>query len=284
MICFYHKSDFDGICSAAIVKSVYPDIELYPIDHSDTLPISVIDKHKDLIIVVDFSFDMGTMITMHNTAMDFIWIDHHKSAIDKYLEIPENFDGLREIGQAACELTWQYFYEEDMPTAVKLLGRYDVWQLTEIPNILEFQQGLKRYTFNPHDDIWQSLLWDDSNVITEIISHGKVILDYQRMENKKTMLSYAIRKKFEGYNCLIANTTVRNSQLFDGYEEHFNDIDIFIVYSFTNKGNWVVSLYSNNDDVDVSKIATKYGGGGHMGAAGFTYKSSPIGLFDLTTC
>lgn len=32
---------------------------------------------------------------------------------------------------------------------------------------------------------------------------------------------------------------------------------------------WHVSLYNDNGEVDCSKIAKTYGGGGHKGAAGF---------------
>ena len=40
---------------------------------------------------------------------------------------------------------------------------------------------------------------------------------------------------------------------------------------------WVVSLYTTKINIDVSKIAKLYGGGGHKGAAGFV--SDDINLF-----
>lgn len=39
---------------------------------------------------------------------------------------------------------------------------------------------------------------------------------------------------------------------------------------------WTVSLYSKKDNVDCSKIATKYGGGGHKKAAGFECYELPF--------
>ena len=35
MKCFYHRIDFDGVCSAAIVKAKYPECELIGIDYGD---------------------------------------------------------------------------------------------------------------------------------------------------------------------------------------------------------------------------------------------------------
>ena len=37
-ICFYHRADYDGVCSAAIVKKFVPDCELYGIDYGDPFP------------------------------------------------------------------------------------------------------------------------------------------------------------------------------------------------------------------------------------------------------
>ena len=37
-ICFYHKDDLDGVCSAAIVKHFVPDCELFGIDPDDEFP------------------------------------------------------------------------------------------------------------------------------------------------------------------------------------------------------------------------------------------------------
>jgi nanoRNase/pAp phosphatase (c-di-AMP/oligoRNAs hydrolase) len=59
--------------------------------------------------------------------------------------------------------------------------------------------------------------------------------------------------------------------LFDSIEE---DYDIMIPFSF-NGEEWNVSLYTKKD-IDVGKIAIKYGGGGHAKAAGFRCKELPF--------
>ena len=40
--------------------------------------------------------------------------------------------------------------------------------------------------------------------------------------------------------------------------------------------NWTVSMYTGHQDVDVSEVCKKYGGGGHRGAAGFTCEEIPF--------
>ncbi len=37
-LCVFHRADFDGVCSAAIVKKFVPDCELYGIDYGDPFP------------------------------------------------------------------------------------------------------------------------------------------------------------------------------------------------------------------------------------------------------
>jgi len=41
---FYHSSDFDGHCSGAIIKRVYPDAILYPINYGTEFPFGDIKK------------------------------------------------------------------------------------------------------------------------------------------------------------------------------------------------------------------------------------------------
>ena len=44
--------------------------------------------------------------------------------------------------------------------------------------------------------------------------------------------------------------------------------DIMMCYAYSGHGHWNVSLYSDND-IDVSVIAKRNGGGGHRSACGF---------------
>ena len=98
-ICYYHKADFDGICSAAIVRHFMPDTKLVGMDYQDT---EVFVRGYEQVFVVDFSFLPTTMedIARYN---DMRWIDHHKTSIEandtKYL-------GKRVVGKGACEICW----------------------------------------------------------------------------------------------------------------------------------------------------------------------------------
>ena len=47
-----------------------------------------------------------------------------------------------------------------------------------------------------------------------------------------------------------------------------------------NGKQFIVSVYSNKEDVDCSLFAKRYGGGGHKGAAGYTVEDTD-GLFKI---
>ena len=76
---------------------------------------------------------------------NFIWIDHHISAISENRDCM--CDGMTDVKSAACELTWQYFFpNQQMPEIVRLLGRYDCFGhkgTEEEQTVLEFQYAAR---------------------------------------------------------------------------------------------------------------------------------------------
>ena len=126
LICVYHKRDHDGRCSAAIVKSKFADCKLIPMDYPLSFPWRDIPKGSD-VIMCDFSLPIQKMIHLASRC-NLTWIDHHISIIEEANAANFSPKGLREIGRSGCELTWAYLYPKtNIPTAVHLLGRYDVW-------------------------------------------------------------------------------------------------------------------------------------------------------------
>lgn len=148
----YHKSDFDGIFCREIAKKFLPDAELIGWEYGEPEP--EVSSYR-LLYILDLSVP-GLM--NHNS---LIWIDHHKSAIDKY---PASIPGYRIDGVAACRLAYQWFSILKMtpnpeeiglpdkehfverkvvePLAVRLAGEYDIWDKRD-PDAELFQHGLR---------------------------------------------------------------------------------------------------------------------------------------------
>jgi hypothetical protein len=80
--------------------------------------------------MVNFCLPMDSMVRLSQLS-DFIWIEHHKSAIEAAEQIAFGPRGLRKIGRAACELTWQFLFPTvELPHAVYLLedATFGIWK------------------------------------------------------------------------------------------------------------------------------------------------------------
>ena len=272
IVCFHHN-DRDGYMSAAIVKYFRKEYEIIFIEscYHNNKCIDYINKltTNDIVYIVDFSFDIEKMEEIVNNSAMVIWIDHHESAIDKFKNTKFNeLPGIRYFDKdyplAGCELTWKYFSDEEMPTSVKLIGSYDTWRYTTLgeENVLDFYFGT--YNYLSVDKMFELLESIDVNLCKSICEIGKSFQEYTHGQYKLHMRN-AFEVEFEGYKILALNSHTKSSLVFGDKIKEYPFVSVFNytgnVYSY--------SLYSNNPDIHVNKIAEKYSGGGHKGAAGF---------------
>jgi len=275
MLTFYHKSDLDGHCSGYVVKRAHPNCDLYGIDYGDEFPWDIVEKHNT-IIMVDFSLQpFSEMEKLVNKCEKLIWIDHHKSAIDEYSKSTITVDGLIRNGIGACQLCWEYFFPTELvPYFIKLLAEYDVW-IHSNPDTLPFQYGLRLENTNPYNlPLWESLF--ERPIVREVIKRGETVLRYEEIINERYVKSRGFELEWEGLKFICCNKGLTNSKLFDSIWDT-TKYDAMLTFCMLDpERGWTVSLYSDKSDVDVSKIAKKYGGGGHKGAAGFQCKTLPF--------
>lgn len=293
-VIFYHNADLDGKACGAILKRELKNdnIMLYGIDHGDEFPWELIDRDTT-VYMCDFSLpNFRDMWKINDTCRNFIWIDHHKSAIEKYQKSRDNIfqdlryaphlDGYRNVGDAACKLTWVYFHpNEDVPKAIDLLSRYDVWDKSDKDfwemQVLPFQYGMKSVNTDPESEVWDRVLTHSSiNVsLNELISDGQIILWYINRENEYLADRDAFEVAFEGHPAIAINSSIHTSSVLESvYNENIHDL--MIVFSIS-ESTLYVSLYSTKSDIDCSELALKFGGGGHKGAAGF--ERAFLGMF-----
>lgn len=270
MLCIYHIADHDGKGSAAIVKSVYPETELMGLNHDMEIPYDEINKH-DKIIVCDFSLPLDFMFQLSQTC-DFTWIDHHVSVIDKYEKIMAEgnrkpIKGIRRVGTAALMLTWEYFYpDRPLPLGIKLLGLNDVFDLRD-KRVRPFEYAMQALGVNrPTDKIWSELI-NDTLDVSEMVEKGKAILLYIRNRNYRLVRSEAFESEYQGLKCICANIPQGYSEFYDSLD-NVKDYDMMVNFFMNKKNCWNLSFYTAKDNVDVSKVAAQFGGGGHAKAAG----------------
>jgi uncharacterized protein len=263
----YHSADDDGRCSAAIVKMKYPDCTLIGTNYGKSIPWNMITK-GETVFVVDFCIEPVEDMIRLSKMCELVWIDHHKSSIEMMREAGLNPDGLRVIGKAACELTWEFLFKgKKMPTAVYLIGRYDVWDHEADLRTLPFMYGMRLEDARPTNEaLWFNLLSEDTSVAEKILENGNITFPYQVKEDERMAKARAFETTFDGYKAIVMNTGGGNSLAFDSvWDETKHDIMIAFIY---NAGKVTVSIYTKKLGIDCSKIAMKYDGGGHLEASG----------------
>jgi len=254
------------------VKLRLPECEMIGINYGDPFPWDSIET-GETVYMVDFSLPMDDMERL-NEVCHFIWIDHHKSAIEDAATRNFTASGRQSLadGIAACELTWKEFYQEDVCRAVSLLGRYDVWDYPNHPGALEFQYGMRQFKTTPDDTaFWESIFFGD---IQDIIEQGRTLLAYEEVQNEFYAKTFSFEVEFEGLTCIAINKGLTNSLLFKTvYDPARHDAMIAFV---RRPDDWKVSLYTDKPEVDAAAICKAHGGGGHRMAAGFQCKTLPF--------
>lgn len=296
MKCFYHN-DLDGLCAGAVVykyykvdrdftKEIGEPCEFLSINYNQNFPFDKIIKNE-VVIIVDFSLQKeGEFNKLLSITPNVIWIDHHKTAIEKHKHLDGKIQGVRQDGRAGCVLAWEYFYpKESLPRIVEMLGDYDIWNFSKHGEKLnELQAGIRLKDHNVESKNWLKWLnnklefnelfqcenYDDN--LEPLLSDGKIALQYRINMYKSLIKSWSFFTTFEGYKAIACNAGSVSSQLFDSVNEDYE-----LMLTFVFDGNqWTVSVYTKKENIDCSKIAKIYGGGGHKKAAGFQCPELPF--------
>ena len=274
-ICIHHN-DADGRASAAIVRGALgKDVRLYEMNYGDPVPWDQIDSAEN-VIIVDFSLPREDMLRLLKEK-SLTWIDHHKSAIDELSAYASSFPGIQDTEEAACVLTWRHFHPEtEVPRAIVLIGDRDIWRWAEA-DTGAFNEGLFNQDTRPQNDaLWEPLLADDRTALKTLTDKGRVLHDNHILRIKRTINRYGFAIQFEGYRTLAINNRGSGEMGQFTREKGYQ-----IAYCYIDRiqnGNLMTHVTLYSDEVDVSKIAKKFNGGGHPGAAGFSFlrNSSPF--------
>lgn len=287
IIC-YHRVDFDGVFSGCIVKNWlennHPEteIEMMPFTYGDPVPVME-EKEFDEIFIVDISFPAKTMKWLKSN-VDVCWIDHHITAI-KQSETNgySDLDGIRQVGTAACELCWKFFYKDKVPQAIEYLGCYDVWDHSRYDwdiEVVPFQLSLKATYGMSFDQIYG----DFDNLMTlgvgmnPILEAGRKISQYESRQFASAVKTYAFPVKVaDKFNGIAMLTNSMGSRIFDSVK---NDYDVYVTANRRTDDNgnvyFTAGLYAEQGRIDFNLgeyVQSKFGAdraGGHQFSCGTT--------------
>ena len=296
----FHRVDYDGVFSYCIARSALErnsEVITLGYTYGDPIPeLSFLDY--DEIYLVDISFPWEVMKSLSEDRRRFVWIDHHGTAVrDSEAHGYANVEGLRVLGTAAVELTWEYFYpDEGKPLMAEILGAYDVWNKNHptwnwsddiVPIQLAFRSAFgmnNQDIYSNFDPSSETLLSSDGSV-RDWIERGRLIKKYEDQQFRGAVRAYGFPVTVAGgYKGIAMLTQNSGSRIF---ESVLGEYDIYVTVnrkydSATGGHYYTYGLYQEpgRTNLDLGKyVRETYGQdfGGHPGACGG--RSSSVDMF-----
>jgi len=260
---FYHKNCPDGFASAwAAWKKFKNKAEYVPLNYQASFDYNIKNKK---VYFLDVCPDRKILENLKKNHCEVVIIDHHLSAKRNLdLVCPGSFIMRLNMRRAAAVLTWKYFFpKKKIPKLLLYIEDIDLWKFKKrfsreiVACINLFDIDFKK---------WNRLVSniEDIKKRRRYILEGKKIVEYQD-EMIKQIIGDAKKIKIGKIKTLVVNSSVLISEIGDALIKKLPPIAVIWFEAGDKKR---ISLRSNGK-VDVSKIAEKYGGGGHKCAAGF---------------
>ena len=320
MKCFYHD-DLDGKAAAFCVHTwvgikpeegvIHPS-EFVKINYGKAFPFDDIVPGEQ-VWIVDYSISPEDMTRLWKITTDITWIDHHKTAIEKYAGFPLKIRGIRKDGVSGCVLAWQYIHwytqrgggEErfgDMgdpppynhqgnmpvPRMIELVGDRDVWAWKHGDETKHFFAGSQLHDTSPDNEFWWKCMEHETKDLPPPNTGNRdarirgeewwadLLRDGETVEKYKAQTDKGINDSL-GYEVEFEGHKCwainRARTSSDRFGDRIHAYDILLPY-YHDGSQFTVSLYS--EKIDVSVIAKSKGGGGHKGASGFQCKELPF--------
>lgn len=262
-VVIYHAECTDGFCAAWLFSKAFPDAQFIPAKYGDPAP-PVVGKQ---VYIVDFSYPRQTLLDLESLNHSLVVLDHHKTA-------QADCEGLDfcifDMERSGAMLAWDYLKEHDnspffdydhSPVLVDYVQDRDLWRF-ELPHSREINAAIRSYpmAFRPWDTLFRQ-------EISALRVQGEAI---ERYRNAVIQLHIkdAAEVELAGYKVWATCCTTKEiagdiaNLLAEGRPFAYT-------YSDDLDGYRTYSLRSDENGVDVSEIAKRFGGGGHKHAAGF---------------
>jgi len=264
VIVIYHKRCPDGFGAAyAAWKKFGDQAEYVPAGYGDPLPEGVDGKE---VYILDFSYDetpeaMGELV---RRARHVVALDHHISAKAITEQAPEHvFDNER----SGATIAWSYFHPDTpVPELFKYIEDDDIYRYA-LPETRSIATSLivEPYDFAAWDALVQA--FDNERERPRLLAKASAYNDFYE---KLCVIAVDAAKKvrFEGYECLFANSLPSITMRSHIGQLLYQKLPPIALVVSAHPDGFGVSI-RGDDTVDVSKIAEKYGGGGHRGSGGF---------------
>lgn len=263
-LCVYHNNCLDGFAAAWAVRHALADnVEFYPGIHQRPPP----DVSGRDVILVDFAYKKDVLENMLNNAASILILDHHISAqqeLDQLLKSGK-LKGVIDMHRSGAMLAWQWFHpQQPPPKLIDYIQDRDLW-LFKLEGSREVNAALSSYNFD--FKVWDGLMASKETELAALRDEGRAIERKLQKDIKELIANGVRRMNIGGYNVPVLNAP---SFYVSDAGHILSQGEAFAACYWDHADGRSFSLRASDRGVDVAAVAKKYGGGGHVKAAGFT--------------
>ncbi len=262
----YHGGCPDGFAAAYAVSRHFllktgQECELLPGVYGQEPP----DVAGRDLYIVDFSYRRDALKRICRSARSVIIIDHHTSAEQDLAGLEREHDNLKvvfDMNRSGAVLTWEYFHDTPPPRLLLHIQDRDMWRF-QLEGTSDIYAALISRPFEL--SAWERLC-SGEDALKPLLGEGRAINRYRRrmidLHMKKAVMTTVAGYRVPVVNCYEDIMSDLVGELSHGHP---------FAVGYQDQGSlrkW--SLRSNSSGMDVAAIASRFGGGGHLHAAGFT--------------
>ena len=263
IVIIYHGNCPDGFGGAwAAWRKFGAKAAYLPATDRKALPCPI--KNKE-VYLIDYTYEPDIVKKLIKDNVRVTIIDHHITAKPS-LALVKDF--LYAVDHSGSVLAWQYFHPgKKVPMLLRYIEDRDIWRW-KVPHAREMLMlvDLAPRDFRAWSRMAQEL--EDPRQRAMSIKKGALLLLHYRSLYEK-LLPSAELVKFAGKKVYVLNCPYYFADDL-GHALAQKTHSLAILWS-ESEGKIRVGLRSV-DAIDVSKIAQKYGGGGHKHASGFSFE------------
>lgn len=275
----YHEKCFDGEAGLWVFKKYYDEKQLNIIGkNSGFLDLNIDSMIKDSqIYFVDICPKLDVLIKCFDYFSKVVILDHHKT--NKELLESVSHDKLFTIfdmDRSGCQISWDFLFPDNKyPPFLNYVADRDLWTW-KLENSEEINEGIGFYGIEHYDKYYEHWdIWENS-----LLSIGKLLMKKKIDSINDIIKNNSYFKTYAGKDIMISFCTDKSlvSKLGNEMCNQNPHISFSVIVSGCNldTNEYYVSVRSNG--YDVSKVAKRFGGGGHQRAAGFTINVSDFNI------
>lgn len=238
------------------------------------------------VLIADFSYPPEIIHKIKIVCSKLILLDHHDTGLKLLASEPNCYF---DMNHSAAYMVWYFMetgkalqrmpYNKPVPAVIRYIQDRDLWKW-ELPHSREINCGLYRKAKDGKMEYYDFFHDHEEETMKELKHYGEQYLAFQS-DMIDSAIAVAHKKKFFGYNAVIANVAIAPSETCEKLLERHQDCRIAIVY-YDDHENKVhkFSARRRESDMDIvlsvmiqkafSNVGVGWGGGGHPAAAGFT--------------